>query len=99
MRKGRKRIISRVMGIAMTAVLLATSNGAVLAAEYAQPNAESEITDGEITESVVEESSDAPVEIASAEDLAKIGEDLSADYILTQDIDLKNVGGGYKFRQ
>lgn len=93
MRKRKKRILSRAVGIAMAAVLLATSNGVVLAAEYVQPNAENEITDSQTTEPVVEERSDAAAEIASAEDLAKISEDLSADYILTQDIDLKNIRG------
>lgn len=78
----------------MTAILFVTSNGMVMAAGYAQPNAENEIIDNEITDPVVGESSDTVVEIASAEDLVKTGEDLSADHILTQDIDLKNIGGG-----
>lgn len=98
MKKGRKRMLARAVGFAMTAVMFVSSNGMVLAAETAGPNGANEIIDsGGMPNQTLEEHS--AVEISSANDWGRIFEDLSGNYVLTGDIDLKNIGGGYKFRK
>ena len=98
MKKERKRMLARAVGFAMTAVMFVSSNGMVLAAETAGPNGANEIIDsGGMTNQTMEEHS--AVEISSADDWGRIFEYLSGNYVLTGDINLKNIGGGVQIQE
>ena len=67
-----KRIFSKVISILLVVSIMVTSNGMTVMAENIQET----------------EQDSSVIKISSVEDLEKITEDLTGDYILTEDIDL-----------